>query len=69
MLKCRIYLLAALFLLLEVGGKSASPHSPAPLKALFYVPNLSYSHVAFNARIADLLAQNGHNVVGRMMGR
>uniref|UniRef100_A0A1I7YR82 glucuronosyltransferase n=1 Tax=Steinernema glaseri TaxID=37863 RepID=A0A1I7YR82_9BILA len=31
-------------------------------KILFYVPTLSYSHVAFNSKVADLLAARGHNV-------
>jgi hypothetical protein len=32
-------------------------------KALFYVPTLSFSHVAFNIRLAELLAKNGYEVV------
>ncbi|TMS39280.1 hypothetical protein L596_005829 [Steinernema carpocapsae] len=31
-------------------------------KILFYVPTLSYSHIAFNSKLADLLASKGHNV-------
>ncbi|KAK0399682.1 hypothetical protein QR680_003160 [Steinernema hermaphroditum] len=31
-------------------------------KVLFYVPTLSYSHVAFNSKVADLLVSRGHNV-------
>lgn len=32
-------------------------------KALFFVPNLSYSHVAFNTKLADTLVENGYDVV------
>lgn len=32
-------------------------------KLLFYVPTLSFSHVAFNQKIAKLLADNGLDVV------
>jgi hypothetical protein len=35
-----------------------------PKKALFYVPTLSFSHVAFNIKLAELLASNGYDVVG-----
>ncbi|KAE9556365.1 hypothetical protein FO519_000405 [Halicephalobus sp. NKZ332] len=31
-------------------------------RILHFVPTLSYSHVAFNGKLADLLVQNGHNV-------
>ncbi|KAH7721762.1 Protein UGT-59 [Aphelenchoides avenae] len=30
--------------------------------ALFFVPNLSYSHVAFNTKLADTLVENGYEV-------
>lgn len=34
---------------------------------LIYAPTLSYSHVAFNGRLADLLVKAGHRVVGYCM--
>lgn len=34
-----------------------------PLRLLFYVPTLSYSHVAFNAGLAHKLVEAGHHVV------
>jgi len=43
--------------LVEVTRASERP------KVLFYVPNLSYSHVAFNGKVADLLASRGYDVV------
>lgn len=38
-------------------------------KALFYVPTLSFSHVAFNIRLAELLAQNGYDVVSQEISK
>ncbi|KAI1723998.1 UDP-glucoronosyl and UDP-glucosyl transferase domain-containing protein [Ditylenchus destructor] len=37
-------------------------HSVTSIKVLFVVPNLSYSHVVFNAKLANILASNGYNV-------
>lgn len=56
----RTPLLLLLFLLLLLVRL---PLAANGARMLMFVPNLSYSHVAFNAKIADTLAGDGHNVV------
>lgn len=38
------------------------PHVQS-LSVLLFVPTLSFSHVAFNGKIADSLVESGHQVV------
>jgi hypothetical protein len=53
-----------------LSGQHFSPNangkSGKPLKVLVYSPSLSWSHQKFLGRIADTLAEAGHQVVGQM---
>lgn len=40
-------------------------HSCLSAKIIHFVPTLSYSHVAFNGKLADTFIAKGHNVVSQ----
>lgn len=51
----RVFIFVLLSLLLDVDGKK--------LKILVNSPNLGYSHLQFQGKIADILVEAGHEVV------
>lgn len=56
---------AALIPLLLLGWLSTLEAAEKGAKILFYnSARVAHSHMAFMAKIADLLAEHGHNVVG-----
>lgn len=54
--------MTACFLVLLIVLSANYRQLDANNKALFYVPTLSFSHAAFNIRLAELLARNGYEV-------